>query len=115
MPVEISLDFAEKYVSSRANELAYKNGYALRLRHLVIKPQETREIKAYNQLYFMVHAEDDLMVIADFGYFNPQDTKTNEQLYEFKGKIQITNSHSTDVRNVKFIQIVPKAKKKQCQ
>ena len=73
-----------------------------------------KKIDAYSQFYFLIEAGEGLRVESEFGIYDLDfDNNTNEMFYEHQGKIIITNNLKAKY-HVKFIQVIPKNKKKPC-
>src|SRR4051812_7852740 len=98
---------ALEYIPRRMEELGHKKDYYIRFRHIVLQPDETIEISAYNQFFILVDEPENIRIGSDFGLYDLSSDKTNEQFYEHQGKI-LVKSYSPLVAHVRFIQVIPK-------
>jgi hypothetical protein len=86
-------------------EMGYTN-YLLRIRHLLLKVNETREIIAYNQIFMLIEPVVDIRIESDVGLFDASEDHANEMQYEHRGRIKTTNL-SPSTTNVRFLQAIP--------
>lgn len=103
----MTTSFALEYIPRRMQELGVNNNYLLKFRHLVIQPNDTVIVDAYNEYFLLVQAGNDLKVSSEFGVYDLFDTGINEQQYEHQGKITITNISKIS-KHIKFIQVIPR-------
>ena len=103
----MTIDLALQYIPKRMQELGYHSQYHLRLRHLVLQPQTTRDMSAYNQLVLLVDEVNEIRVESDTGVYDLTETNVNELTYEHQGAIKITNQ-STFISRIRCIQVIPK-------
>ena len=106
----MTINLAIEYIPRRMKELGYGRNYHLRFRHLVIPAGEKIEIDAYNQIYLLVEEAEDISIQSDSGIFDFSLANIDEFQYEHQGLINIENQ-STQVRHVKFIQVIPHTRK----
>lgn len=99
--------FAQDYIARRMEELGYGNDYYLRVRHIVLKPLETRVLDADNQLWLLLDAVDSISIESAFGVFDLAAFHINELQYEHQGKI-VLNNYSVLLRHIQFIQVILK-------
>jgi hypothetical protein len=101
-------EYALQYIKHRMLELGHGDNYfATASRHYSLYAFETRVLNAYNEYFFLIEADVNVMVSSEFGDYDLSDSTINEQLYEHQGKITLTNkSHS--LQHIKFIQVIPK-------
>lgn len=97
--------FATEYFERRMRELGHGEHYLLKLRHLVLRPNETRKIDADSEYFFLVEMPDGIRVESKFGLYDLAED-TNEIQYEHFGKIRVTNKTGERV-HVRFIQCIP--------
>lgn len=107
----MTIALALEYIPRRMQELGYGNNYYIRFRHLVLQPGEKQEISAFNQLYILVNETDDVNITSETGTFDLSLRNANEMQYEHQGVIKIYNN-SRDLNHLRFIQVIPKNKKK---
>lgn len=102
-------EFAIGYIiPGRLEELGYgKNYLTPKCRHFSLYAGEIRTIDAYNEYFFLIHADIEIAVNSEFGSYNLNDDTINEQQYEHQGKIILTNN-SGNLKHIKFIQVIPK-------
>jgi hypothetical protein len=103
----MTTQIALEYIPRRMKQLGYGTEYYIRFRHLVLQPQEGREIDAFNQFYILIEEPQSIMIFSEFGFFDLSSDRVNEQSYEHQGAIGIINT-SNEIRNVRFIQVIPK-------
>lgn len=102
--------FALRFIASKMRDMGYKQDeYILLYRHLVLAPSEVRTIEAFNQFYYLIEPHEKIAISSDWGIYDLLDDKLTEQIYEHQGIITLTN-HSTQVIQVKFIQVIAKNK-----
>lgn len=94
-------------------ELGHSSNYTIRLRHLVLKPSEKREIPAQNQLMILIEPYCDIRIESEAGVFDLSEDLVNELQYEHRGSLKIFN-HSFFINHIRFIQVIPKHCKKPC-
>ena len=104
----MTVDLALEYIPRRMKELGYGDNYSLRFSHLVLQPQEVRQIEASCEFFILVEEPQNVTVDSDMGVFDLSNTNTNEMQYEHQGIITITNQSANAVINVRFIQVIPK-------
>lgn len=103
----MNVAIAMEYIPRRMKELGYGSDYYIRFRHLVLEPDEKREINAYNQFYMLIEEPSEIKISSDFGFFDLKEENTNEQDYEHQGRIIIYN-YGRNYTGVRFIQVIPK-------
>lgn len=104
----MTTDLALAYIQKRACELCYENNYAIRVRHFVLQPMETRSVNSHNQFFVLIEPYCDLRIESGSAVFDMSDDHLNEQQYEHKGDIIIANQ-SIFVNHARFIQVIPKS------
>ena len=105
----MTINLALEYIPRRMQELGYKADYFIRFRHLVLQPNETQTIDAFNQFYYLVEEAENVRVESETGIFDLSESSTNEMQYEHQSKIQITN-YLSGINHLRFIQVIPKHK-----
>lgn len=108
----MTINLALEYIPRRMAELGHEGDYYLRFRHLVLHGGEKQDIEAYNQLYILVEETPDISISSELGLFDLNIPNANEMQYEHQGQIRIS-SYASEIRHVKFIQIITKTCK-QC-
>lgn len=103
----IQQDITQEYIRRRMEELGYGTNYYLRIRQLVLKPSELRQIAAENELWLLLESVDMVSIESDFGFYDLSAFQSNELQWEHQGTILIRN-HAATLRQVQFIQIIPK-------
>jgi hypothetical protein len=93
------------YIPKRAAELGFTD-YLIRIRHLILKPDEQREINSTNQIYFLIEEAGEVRIDSDSGVFDLSETRANELTYEHTGSIVIKN-YAPFVKQLRFIQLLP--------
>lgn len=102
--------FALRFIASKMRDMGYKaDQYIFMYRHLVLLSSEVRTIEGFNQYYYLIDPNENIAISSDSGMYDLLDDRLTEQIYEHQGMITLTN-HSTQVVQVKFIQVIPKNK-----
>jgi hypothetical protein len=101
----MELAFALDYIPRRMKELGYTE-YAVRYRHLRVKNKDKIIIQADNHLMLAISPNEQLTISSKAGVFKWFDTTVNEQQYEHRGKITVSNNDSQNIY-VLFIQVIP--------
>jgi hypothetical protein len=99
-------EIALEYVRRRMQEMGHGAGYLLRLRHLLLRPGETREFIAYGQLFVLIETPVSIRVESDVGLYDLSDDQAREIQYEHRGYIQVING-SVAPNSVRFLQAIP--------
>jgi len=110
----MTVEFAIAYIPLRMKELGYGKNYLMQAKHLILRPNEVREINAASQFWYLVDMSEEIIIESEFGMFDITDDTIDEIQYEHQGIITITNT-SSELTSVRFIQIIPKNKVEQCQ
>ncbi len=103
----MTTDLALTYIQKRTDELCYGNDYTIRVRHFVLQPKETRFVNGYNQFFVLIEPYCDLRIESGAALFDISDDHANEQQYEHRGDISITNQ-SIFINHARLIQVIPK-------
>ena len=103
--IGMTSELALEYIRRRMLEMGYQD-YLLRLRHLLLKANETREITGYNQLFMLIEPTQDIRIESDVGVFDINEDHANELQYEHRGKIKTTNLSLSTI-NVRYLQAIP--------
>lgn len=104
---------AIEYIPKRMCELGYGSHYMIRLRHLVLKPGETRAMYVHNELMILVEPFCNVRLESAAGIFDLSEDLVNELQYEHSGDFKIINQ-SFFINHVRFIQVIPKFCNKPC-
>jgi hypothetical protein len=91
-------------IPGRISELGYHN-YHVRYRDLSIKESSSEEIKAYNELWFIVGDPQGLVVESAYGLFDSTGEYVFDNVHQHRGEITITNPDA-EVKRIKFIQLI---------
>ncbi|MBI3133635.1 MAG: hypothetical protein HYZ14_03070 [Bacteroidetes bacterium] len=86
--------------------------YIVRYRHLRLKESEKRIIKAENHLFVLIDPQANIKVESKAGIYDMRDQTINEQQHLHRGIISVTNQ-SLVQNDARFIQAIPRQKKKQ--
>lgn len=106
----MNTELAIAMINSRMGDMGYKPGdYSTSFKHCVLQGNESREIEAYNEFYFLEHDPEDVNIKSDFGFYDLSYHKANELKYEHQGLILLRNL-SGIVTHVRFIQVTLKHK-----
>lgn len=99
-------ELALEYTRRRMREMGHGEAYLLRFRHLVLRPAETREITAYNQMLLLISAPAGARIQSDVGLFDLSEEGANELQYEHRGRIVATNNAAV-TQSIQFLQAIP--------
>ncbi|MBL6445722.1 hypothetical protein JMN32_05340 [Fulvivirga sp. 29W222] len=99
--------FAIHYAPQRVKERGFEK-FRLDYRDISVNSKETREIMAYNEIWFVVEAGPGIRVNSDYGLYSPFDPFIEENMHEHGDRIVIENI-SRRIDKVKFIVIVLEA------
>jgi hypothetical protein len=99
--------FIQEFIRQRTKELNTNNQYYIHFKHLVLKPNESIELKAGIDIYLMTDLVEDIRVESEYGLFDWGSLLTNEQVYEHSGDILIENL-SGNTNQIPFIQFTHK-------
>ncbi|TCZ68355.1 hypothetical protein [Flaviaesturariibacter aridisoli] len=102
MTSEIALD----YIRRRMQEMGHREHYLLRLRHLLLRPGEVRELIAYGQLLVLMETSDSIRIESDVGLYDLSDDQAQEIQYEHRGYIRVINL-SVSPTSVRLLQAIP--------
>lgn len=102
----MNTDLAIAMIDSRMRDMGFKAAdYSISFKHCVLQGNESREIEAYNEFYFLEHDPEDVNITSDFGFYDLSYQKTNELKYEHQGLILLQNQ-SAIINHVRFIQVI---------
>jgi hypothetical protein len=81
--------------------------YTMRLRHFVLRPNETVQIEAWQEYYVMTAEACDASISSDFGLFDMSADYASEMQYEHQGLITVKNNSDSAAVHIRFIQVIP--------
>lgn len=79
--------------------------YHLRHRDIVVEPNTTVIIPAYNELFFIIDEPPGLIVDSEYGMYDSTDDPIPESVHVHRGEIRVTNP-GAGKRRIKFIQAI---------
>ncbi|MBI1836442.1 MAG: hypothetical protein HYR91_04165 [Flavobacteriia bacterium] len=91
-------------------ELEVGENYLLRFRHLVLIPDESRIVKAPNDILILLLPDENIRVVSKTGAFDLTDKGISEMQYVYSGTITIQNLNQKLPVHVKLLQVIPKIK-----
>ena len=97
-------EFALRYTPQRVKERGFQN-YRMVFQELQLAPGEHIDLAAYNEIWFLVKAEENISIYSDLGRYDEDNPLLSEQVHEHGDAITIHNT-SGQHRNVTFIQIL---------
>jgi hypothetical protein len=97
-------EFILRYAEQRVKERGY-NKYLMRYHDLLIQGKEVKEISAFNEIYFLISADDEISIQSDYGEYDYSNSSLSENVHEHADQIRITN-HTSSTKRVKFIQVI---------
>jgi len=81
--------------------------YIIRYRHLRLKENEKRIIKAENHSYIFIDPHTNLKIESKAGIYDMMDNKINELQHIHRGIITLQNQSAVLI-DARFIQVIPK-------
>jgi hypothetical protein len=99
--------FIQEFIRQRSKELSENKHYKIHFKHLVLKPNESIELKAGVDIYLLTDIVEDVRIESECGLFDWGSLLTNEQVYEHSGDILIENL-SGNTNHLPFIQFTHK-------
>ena len=103
----MTVEFAIAYIPMRMRELGYEDRYIIRWRHIYLDGNETKNIVANNEFYYLIQPTNTIVVKSKFGIYDQKAQNINELQYEHRGHISVKNTIST-AQWVLFIQAIPR-------
>lgn len=92
------------YAKRRVEERGYKD-FRMVFRELQLQPNESRTINAYNELWFVLSAEDGIRVVSDYGVYDYGQPLLSEQFHEHADRIELLNKGAS-TQKIRFLQII---------
>jgi hypothetical protein len=103
----MTIALAQDYLRGRMAELGYADQYYVRLRHYVLRPQETIHIDADIHIFLLVQPPVMVRVQSEYGIYDLTVDNVNELQYEHQGKITV-ESYASHLQHIQFIQVIIK-------
>ena len=100
----MSEEFILRYAQQRVKERGFDT-FQMRYHDLLIQGEETKEIKAFNEIYFLISADEGISIQSDYGEYDYSNLSLSENVHEHADQIRITN-HTSSVKRIKFIQVI---------
>lgn len=97
-------EFAIRYVPQRVQERGFQN-YRMIFQDLNLEPEQQIELAAYNEIWFLIDAEDGILINSDLGEYDYKNEALSENIHEHADSITIRNNAEIQ-RKVKFIQVI---------
>lgn len=97
-------EVAIRYIPQRVSERGFSK-HRLVYQDLNLKPRDFLKLAAFNEIWFVLDAEEGILIRSDFGVYNYGDRGLTENTHEHGDDIFIENI-SNEVRKVKFIQVI---------
>lgn len=97
-------EFILRYAAQRVKERGFEK-FLMRYHDLAIQGEEVKEINAFNEIYFLVHADTGISIQSDYGGYDYGNSSLSENVHEHSDQIQIINQTSSTKR-VRFIQVI---------
>ena len=94
------------YAKSRVGERGYTN-FRMVYRDFQPSTSEPKMIKAFNELWFILEADEGIRVESDYGIYDYLDEDLLENIHEHADVISISNT-TKSVQRVQFLQIIMK-------
>ena len=97
-------EFAIRYAPKRVEERGFQR-YRMVFQDLNLEPEQAVYLAAYNEIWFLIAAEDGIRIRSDYGEYDYQNPKLSENIHEHADSIEIRN-FSGQPKKVKFIQVI---------
>ena len=97
-------EFILRYANQRVKERGFEK-FLMRFHDLALQGEEVKEINAFNEIYFLVHADAGVSIQSDYGEYDYGNSSLSENVHEHGDQIRITNQTSSTKR-VRFIQVI---------
>ncbi len=92
------------YAKNRVAERGYDN-FRMVYRDLQLRPRQTKIIKAYNELWFILEVDRRIRVSSDYGIYDDVDKQLSEQIHEHADRIEILN-RANSIQRITCLQII---------
>ena len=96
--------FAMDYARQKASDRGFKV-YRFVYQDLVLGSNESRELAAYNELWFLIDFEFGITVQSDFGICDFENDRLTENIH-VHGDQMVIHNKDNNPRRVKFIQLI---------
>lgn len=96
--------FILDYIPNRMKQLEFQKWH-IQYRDLAVNPEETLQIKAYNEIWFIVSNPTGFIVESDYGIFDGTQVATHEYAHEHRGLVMVRNTTKEKLR-ITFIQTI---------
>ena len=100
----MSEEFLLRYAQQRVQERGY-DSFLMRYHDLLIQGEETKEINAFNEIYFLISADEGISIRSDYGEYDYGNSGLSENVHEHADQIRITN-YTSSIKRIKFIQVI---------
>ena len=97
-------EFAIRYTPQRVQERGFQN-YRMVFQDLNLEPNQKIQLAAYNEIWFLIGAEEGVSISSDLGEYDYTNPVLSENIYEHADSITVKNKAS-GLRKVKFIQVI---------
>lgn len=96
--------FILDYIPKRMKQLEFQKWH-IQYRDLAVLPEDTFQIKAYNELWFIVGNPPNIIVESDYGTYDGSQISSHEYAHEHRGLITVRNTIKDKLR-ITFIQTI---------
>lgn len=96
--------FILDYIPKRMKQLDYQKWH-IQYRDIAIPPESEEQIRAYNELWFIVGNPKDIYIDSDYGAYDGSQIASHEYAHEHRGLITIRNTSKEKLR-ITFIQAI---------
>jgi hypothetical protein len=100
----MSEEFILRYAEQRVKERGYDK-FLMRYHDLLIQGEEIKEINAFNEIYFLITADEGISIRSDYGEYDYSNSSLSENVHEHADQIRITN-HTSSAKRTRFIQVI---------
>ncbi|WP_017730715.1 hypothetical protein [Nafulsella turpanensis] len=100
----MSEEFILRYAEQRVKERGYDK-FLMRYHDLLIQGEVTKEINAFNEIYFLISADEGISIQSDYGEYDYGNSSLSENVHEHADQIRITN-YTSSTRRAQFIQVI---------
>lgn len=97
-------EFAIRYLPQRVEERGFQK-HRMIFQDLNLEPNQQIELAAYNEIWFLIDAEDGIAISSDLGEYDYSNSALSENIHEHADAITVKNTADVS-RKVKFIQTI---------
>ena len=97
-------EFILRYANQRVKERGFEK-FLMRYHDLALQGEEVKEINAFNEIYFLISADEGISIRSDYGEYDYGHYGLSENVHEHADQIRITN-YTSSIKRIRFIQVI---------